>query len=139
MLVEIEGRINVDGQWWDIKTSHTIQNSLPTDQKIGKIKGIIKGLASTKQVISRVGVAPPFVEIATEPTPGAGEATPQVPMFTWPSPSCGEHKETMKESTVQKEPGFTHFFCAQRMGQGYCNQRAKVEHKTTKPTFWQVK
>lgn len=139
MEVTIKCRINVSGQWWDVDFKIPFDPKKSSAEKVDHIEWVIKGLAKTNRFISRVGAAPPFVELAAEPSPTVEEAKNESPMFTWPSPNCGEHREDMKESKVQKEEGFTHYFCPKRIGEDYCKQRAKVEARTSKPTFWEVR
>lgn len=139
MKVCIESRINVDGDWVDITTEHIIEDKLSPAQKVETIKAIIRGLISTKTIVSRIGsfnvdVIPRDARVE----PGKGGQIPG-PSFTWPTPHCELHREPMAVSNVQKEEGFTHFYCPKRIGEEYCKNRASLVDATGIPKFWEVK
>lgn len=135
----IEGRINVDGQWWDVSIEKLIPDDLPSDEKIAKIRGVIKGLTSAK-MISRVGSSPPVPTNGRDlpkanPSPTASDNAG----FVLPPPFCDLHRAEMKVSKVQKKPGFIQYFCPKEFGEGYCKRRASVEEMSGMPDFWEVK
>jgi len=139
MIVKIEGRINVDGQWWDIVTEHSISTGILGEQKVDRIKAIIRGITSTSEIISRVGAnespgSPQTVTVRPEVENGT-----QSTLFTWPVPHCGIHNGAMKMSSVQKDPAKVSFFCPKRHGQDYCKHRAKVDSSNGIPAFFEVK
>lgn len=135
----IEGRINVDGQWWDVSVEKEIDDELLPTAKVAKICGLIRGLTSAK-MISRVGSSPP------EPTNGRAlpKANPSPSAsdnagFVLPPPFCDLHRSEMKVSKVQKKPGYIQYFCPQETNGGYCKRRASVAEMTGIPDFWEVK
>ena len=138
MKVAIECRINVNGQWWDIVTEHQIDDSLPSEKKTGKIKGIIRGISGTGEIISRVGNPPPIGAPSDGHPNPVKETGTNGASFTWPKPNCKVHREAMTESTVQKKPGKVQYYCPQRLGEGYCTQRASVGVTDGMPKFWEV-
>lgn len=139
MKVFIESRINVDGDWVDITTEHAIEDKLSPEQKVKTIKAIIRGLISTKTIISRIGSFNVEVLPRDAHAEPGGLAGPVQPSFTWPAPHCELHREAMTLSSIQREVGFTHFFCPKRAGEEYCKHRAKVDNKAGIPKFWEVK
>ncbi len=139
MKVTIEGRINVDGTWWDIEVDNLVSDHKSSKEKIVHIEAVIRGLAATGSVISRVDNSVP---VKSEPTPEAPDQTggaSQSPLFTWPVPHCKGHGEAMVPSKTQKSEGYTMFYCPKRAGEGYCTHRAKVHMDTGLPSFWEVK
>lgn len=139
MIVRIEGRINVNGQWWDIQTEHNISSQLKAEEKTGKIKGIIRGLISTGEIISRVGANDAPVSPKNVPLPHPPDNGAQSALFTWPLPHCEIHNEAMTVSKIQNNPAWVSFYCPKRHGQGYCRHRAKVDNTHGMPTFFEVK
>lgn len=139
MIVRIAGRINVDGQWWDIETEHSVSDEFSPEGKVAHITAIIYGISKTGQIISRVGGEQPTAgaqNVTTRPPPVNGV---QSPMFTWPIPHCGTHNEPLKLSKVQNDPAKTSFYCPKQMGAGYCRHRAKVDNSNGMPVFFEVK
>lgn len=139
MKLTVQSRINVSGQWWDIETEHQVDNDKPSDDKVTHIEWVIRGLAKTGKIISRVGAneqAPLIENSGRRPTdqPAGGQAS-----FTWPAPKCKVHEEDMVESKTQKTEGHTQYYCPKRIGEGYCKQRAKVDVTSAIPTFWEVR
>ncbi|MEE8599430.1 MAG: hypothetical protein V3S69_08020 [Dehalococcoidales bacterium] len=139
MIVRIEGRINVDGQWWDIETEHNVADDRSSDDKVRVIKGVIKGLASTGEIISRVGAIDAPVGPKNVPLPHPPANGTQSALFTWPTPRCEVHSEAMAVSKVQNNPAWRSFYCPRKMGAGYCRHRAKVDVGHGMPTFFEVK
>ncbi len=139
MKVTIEGRINVDGAWWDIAIDHAMPNSWPAEQKIERIERVIRGLVKTGSVISRVDNSVPVKAAPTPEAQGSNGPASQAPLFTWPYPHCKGHGEAMVPSKTQKSEGYTMFYCPKRAGEGYCTHRAKVHMDTGLPSFWEVK
>ncbi len=138
MKVTIEARINTEGTWWDVQIEHDISANMTPEQKVARIKAIIKGMASTGEIISRVSNnQPPSTPEASQPAPGQNNGANQA-SFTWPEPHCEVHREAMRQSGTQKTPGQTQFFCPKRMGEGYCVRRASVDQKNGAPRFWEV-
>lgn len=137
--IEVECRINVSGQWWDIVTEHTIPNELTPKDKVSRIEAVIKGLFSTGMIISRIGASPPQPDRQVEKGQAHEQAGIEAVGFTWPIPRCELHGEEMKVSTHQKKEGYSQFFCPLRHGQDYCKHRAGVDMKTGIPKFWEVK
>ncbi len=139
MKLEVECRINVGGEWWDIMLENYIDPKKSTREKLDHIDWFISALKSSGKIISRVGgdvsAKPPS---EGHPSPANGNAAAQ-PSFTWPPPQCKVHREAMMPSKTQKKEGYTMYFCAKRLGEGYCGQRAGVENSTAIPKFWEVK
>ncbi len=139
MKVTIEGNINVDGQWWGISIERVIEDDLSSTEKVGQIRGMIKGLAQ-QNIISRIGAAPPQPAETTSATPPPnGSNGSNGTAFSWPPPFCDIHREAMKVSQVQKKPGYIQYFCPKEFGSDYCKKRSSVDEKSGIPKFWEVK
>ncbi len=138
MKVVISGKINVDGIWWDIDIERSVPDKASPDKKIAAIKAAIKGLAKAG-IIPSSGVGGVVTNVNS---PSMGNDLNPEPMSQQAAlpltPVCKTHRETMKESKVQREEGFVNFYCPQREGDGYCRQRAKINNEGT-PSFWEVK
>ncbi len=139
MIIRVEGRINVDGQWWDIQTEHSVPDNTPSKLKVEMIEQVIKGIASTGKLISRVGAneAPDSTPKVSDPGPVVNGV--QAAMFAWPLPHCGIHNEAMAVSKVQNDQLKVSFYCPKRHGQDYCKSRAKVDKTNGMPVFFEVK
>ncbi len=139
MIVRIAGRINVNGQWWDIETEHSVPDDTPSKLKVEMVSKIIKGISATGQIVSRVGaVKSPYGQKNNKQEPVEQNGT-QSAAFTWPLPYCELHSEAMTLSKVQKDPSKVSFYCPQRHGQDYCKHRAKVDNTNGVPSFFEVK
>lgn len=139
MKVYIKGLINVEGIWWPITFESVVPAGLTADKKIAHIHKVIGGLKDRGNIISAVaGTLPPTNALPADPPPGPAEKSNQA-SFEWPAPTCTTHHEEMTESKIQKEEGFTHYYCPKRLGEGYCPARAKVNQKNAVPKFWEVK
>ncbi len=139
LKVTIEGNINVDGQWWGISIERVIEDDLSSTEKVGQIRGMIKGLAQ-QNIGSRISADPQIPGAATTATqtPNGANGT-NGSAFSWPPPFCDIHREAMKVSKVQKKPGFVQYFCPKEFGSDYCKKRSSVDEKSGIPKFWEVK
>jgi len=139
MKVTIKCRINVDGQWWDIDVETEADPQMSPAGKMAYLEKVIGGMAKTGRLISRVDNSVPAVKPANGQSAPTPEAVVTQPAFTWPEPHCEVHRQPMKPSNQQKKPGYTMFFCPQRLGGGYCGHRASVEVNSGMPKFWEIK
>lgn len=139
MKVSIEGRINVEGVWWDIVTEHEIPDTLSAGSKVGQIVGIIKGLVGTKKIITRVGnIGPPSPAQSNEDVNGGG-VTHQAG-FTWPAPKCQNCKSEMRASKQQKSDKLVMYFCPEKLdSEEYCRRRASINMETGEIKLWEVR
>lgn len=139
MNVVVEGRVEVDGQWWDISVEVNVPSGEASVEKGKIIKAYIRGMSSNG-IISRVPSPSPQAQQPPPNQPPENETDGlQSPMFTWPAPQCKTHRVDMKESNVQEKPGATCYYCTSKIPTGYCKSRAAVDHKNAHPTFWEVK
>jgi len=139
MKLTVFSRINVNGVWWDISTEHAVNSDASPEKKVGRIKGFIKGLHSTGQIISRVAAPPPEPALPKETLNPGGQVEKMPEISAYGSPNCSLHHEVMILSKTQKEEEYAHFYCPKRVDGGYCKHRAKVNRKTKVPNFWEVK
>lgn len=139
MIVTLHGRINVEGQWWDIDTQIDVKDTLTGEQKIRKIKLTVRGLTSAG-IISTVP-APGNVPVQMEAPQGNGITSDgtEAAAFVLPPPHCPDHRGEMRVSTVQKDAGKVNYYCTNQGEYGYCTHRASVDKGSGMPKFYKVR
>ncbi len=140
MEIFIDTQVKVDGITWWITTKHSISEDLSGENKIKRLHGIIRGLATAGLTARFAAPTEKPVQIKL-PEPGSTrEGKEQAgPGFTWSTPPCPEHKEEMSPSQVQKKEGFIAYFCPKKGEASYCLHRSMVDAATGLVKFWEVR
>lgn len=139
MNVSIEGRVNHKGTWWDVCIDFPLPPGKSRAERAVIIHGTIDALSEIG-VISRVGETNPCTPTPHHRKPQLTDTQPMPQSAAIDGvPFCPVHREEMRESSVQKSGVHVHYFCTRKGDNGYCRHRGKIDRKTGKVGFWEVK
>lgn len=120
--VTINGRINVDGIWWDIEVDFMPDGVNTYNALRDEIEASIRAMSKVR-IVSSLPVSGPSPSLADIPTKaGPGLSGGYVPV-------CPEHKQAMDLSKHQSPEKPISYYCPIKSEGKWCNWRGSADRK----------